>query len=403
MPLPNNIIHARRALTPAFTMLIAVLGPFAVMISSLGRKTSGCYCRRRRWLWFYFLTVAGCCLDQIRKGYSSRQGGAAGQTEDIDDAVKVFSPTNSTSNVAICTMIKDETMYLDEWVDFHIALGFSPIIIYDNSPEFELVEGFHSGLTSWYETRADIREHIRLIHFPMLPGGWYVKPYGLMKTPHFPAMHHCMTKDAINSTFVALIDADEFFVLKKHDNVVDFVDQYCPEDCGQLSINWRIMGISGHKDYTPVPVTKRDVNWSKHRAHDELMKPFVRPTYVKDETRHYIHKVDLKKGKWLDTSGNPPDLKYQFQNRRNPTDVAVLFHYALKSAGEFHYKTCIKSRPNEDLNYRGFCNNKNKHYYSPYNGTIFDDSAWKQLKRMVPKYRRFGEAANVTYEIEYTE
>ena len=45
----------------------------------------------------------------------------------------------------------------------------------------------------------------------------------------------------------------------------------------------------------------------------------------------------------------------------------------------------------------GKCNLKG--YYTLYNGTIFDDSAWRQLKRMVPKYRAFGEAThNVTFE-----
>lgn len=48
--------------------------------------------------------------------------------------VKVYAPTSSASNVAICTIVKNETLYLDEWVDYHIALGFSPIYIYDNSP-----------------------------------------------------------------------------------------------------------------------------------------------------------------------------------------------------------------------------------------------------------------------------
>lgn len=40
-----------------------------------------------------------------------------------DTSVKVYAPSNITSNVAICVTVKNATLYLDEWLDFHIALG----------------------------------------------------------------------------------------------------------------------------------------------------------------------------------------------------------------------------------------------------------------------------------------
>ena len=41
--------------------------------------------------------------------------------------------------VALCTIQKDGEAYVDEWVNYNLALGFSKIFIYDNS--FESIEG----------------------------------------------------------------------------------------------------------------------------------------------------------------------------------------------------------------------------------------------------------------------
>ena len=96
-------------------------------------------------------------------GLSRRLDADGAFLDDDDGRVRVYKPSNSTSNVAICLIIKNETLYLDEWIDYQVALGFSPIYIYDNSPDFELKNGLHSGIYSWYETREDIHEYIRLV------------------------------------------------------------------------------------------------------------------------------------------------------------------------------------------------------------------------------------------------
>lgn len=342
--------------------------------------------RRRFWVWLIFVAVGYVqyCYDYDIFG---NDFSTIPDILDLNDVVVGYKPSNSTSNVALCAMVKNENLYLDEWVDFHIALGFSPIIIYDNSDDFDLKYGVHSddGLRSWYDTRADVQHHLRLIHFPTL--------HTYQDGPHKASQEQCIRKDAANSTFVSLFDADEFLVLKTFDNVIDFADHHCPENCGQLSIGWRIMGISGEKEYAPVPLTKRNINWNPHEAWEGYIKPILRPSYIAERTGH-IHKFKLKKGEWLDTTGQPPIFRCQrcYNNRRNPIDVALFYHYALRSEGEFYYKTCLKKRYEKDSR----CQLKG--YYTLYNGTIFDDAAWEQLTRMVPKYRRYGKADNVTFE-----
>lgn len=175
-------------------------------------KTINCNCGcisirpRRIWIWFIVI-ILHIIYSKLNNQQSSSSSSMDGQRQLIVDDTKqltVYKPTNSTSNVALCVMVKNETLYLDEFVDFHYALGFSPIIIYDNSDDFDLMYGLHPldeyAYRSWYESRADIHEHLRLIHYPTLNE----------KFPHHLSQVQCIKQDAANSTFVSLFDADEF-------------------------------------------------------------------------------------------------------------------------------------------------------------------------------------------------
>ena len=192
------------------------------------------------------------------RGLNSTTGESNGSVNE-DLSIKVYKPTTETANVAVCLVVKNETLYIDEFIDYHIALGFSPIYIYDNSPTFELnnsYAAFYRSIganTSWYQSRQDIHQYIRLLHFPRSP-------------VQIPAYDQCIKRDAKNSTFVALIDVDEFVVLKRHSNIVDFVKAYCDFRCGQISINWQNMGTSGETKYSAVPVLKRNVHYDEDRS-----------------------------------------------------------------------------------------------------------------------------------------
>ena len=59
-----------------------------------------------------------------------------------------------------------------------------------------------------------------------------------------------------------------------------------------------------------------------------------------------------------------------------------------KSDEEFHYKTCVRGWEGKKI----YCN---KQYYRVHESRQeFDDSAWRQLVRMVPRYGVFGDATN---------
>ena len=243
--------------------------------------------------------------------------------------ISVHSPrAHSKSTAAICLVIKNETIYLDEWIDFHYALGFTSFFIYDNSPIPD------NKLLKWYEGRKDLQRHVTISHEPSRPAQQVV-------------YNRCLYEDAASVTFVGLFDVDEFLVLRHHDNVVDFMEEHCDEDCGQLSVNWLMMGTSGGIGYRPLPVTLRNVH--SEAAPHTTVKTIVRPGYVADDGVKWVHTVDLKRGYWVDTNRKRhpqkpgwEDRYGRFSNKDRPGDVALLHHYKFKSSGELHYKKCVR-------------------------------------------------------------
>ncbi len=95
--------------------------------------------------------------------------------------------------------------------------------------------------------------------------------------------------------------------------------------------------------------------------------------------------------------GPPPialwiDISYQDSigsiNYDRPVDVAVLHHYQYLSSKEFRWKSC--TRKTVDDKYKD-CDVTRNVTVTPYVGTVHDDSAWRMLKKNVPRYAAFDE------------
>lgn len=66
--------------------------------------------------------------------------------------------SSSTKRAMLCTVAKDpERRYVDEWADYHAALGFAGVRIYDNTDEFAL-QGW-----GYDKSYADLIERIHFI------------------------------------------------------------------------------------------------------------------------------------------------------------------------------------------------------------------------------------------------
>ena len=172
--------------------------------------------------------------------------------QEVSTLHESFHQTVSTSKkrAILCTVIKDPKLrYIDEWADYHMALGFTSLRLYDNTDSF--------ALNNWGRNKS-YASHIERIHF--LPGVTH-------NITHFKnggsevqstAFMDCVSSAKENNIdWIAGFDIDEFLILRSTPfSIVDFMDQYCQYPCGQISFNWLLFGSSNRSKYAPVPVTK---------------------------------------------------------------------------------------------------------------------------------------------------
>ena len=203
----------------------------------------------------------------------------------------------------VCAIAKDEELYIDEWIRYNLKLGFDEVHVYDNSDAFVLHD-----LPRAYPGR------VRVVHFP----------------------GRCRQLDAYNDflrrygrvyKWCAFLDVDEFIVLKKHGTIKDLLRDQCQR--GALSLNWYLFGSSGHRSYSPEPVTKR------FRRRGKVLNHHVKSIVCLHDAAGFDnpHFPALLAWAWQrDASGH---IFAGAHNHRGNADVAVIHHYFTKSKEEF--------------------------------------------------------------------
>lgn len=121
-------------------------------------------------------------------------------------------------NSIISTQVRDENEYLDEWVMYHLSIGFDHIVIYDNKSQIPVKNLWGDRVTILFEKRE------------------------FESSPEYNC--HNDTIRNFDANWIARIDIDEFIVLKQHSDINDLLENY--KEFGGLGINWRIFGTSGH-------------------------------------------------------------------------------------------------------------------------------------------------------------
>lgn len=210
--------------------------------------------------------------------------------------------------VIVC-IAKREHDYIEEFVKYHLALGFMYIYIYDNEdkPIYELI-------------LKKYLQHIKVIHFPG-------KPAHLEALEHFTKNYLFVT----DVTHVAHIDIDEFIVLKKHNNICDFINEYIVGDCQGIGMNWRFFGSSGRTEQTNEPMTTRFTMCEKKG------NQHIKTLFKKDNFLHFngMHSVVFSVGYTKSTNGTI--IEGPFNTNNIDFSVIQLNHYKCKTLPEFRY------------------------------------------------------------------
>jgi len=222
--------------------------------------------------------------------------------------------------VIVC-IAKKEHDYIEEFVKYHLAIGFKRIYLYDNEdqPTYQnLLNGYKDNIVV---THLPFNNYKKPVQYVALDN--FVKNY-LYSYPITHAIH---------------IDIDEFIVLKKHDNICDFIKEYFDGNTCAIGINWRFFGSSGKKEKTNEPVTQRFT--MRQNNFDQHIKTLFEKKYF--DKYNTCHDVKLKRGKVKSTNGLIIDGPFC---PKGDISVIQLNHYKCKTLPEFRY---IRTRQRADI------------------------------------------------------
>jgi hypothetical protein len=223
--------------------------------------------------------------------------------------------------VAICCIVKNEDVYFQEWIDYHIKIGVSHFYIYDN----ESVNPVNNVVDHYIKQGLVTVEIIK----------------GTEK--QMTAYSDCLKKYKNECQWLAFIDVDEFIVAKTlNGNLPEFLTQY--ERYGGVGINWLIFGSNGHKDKPNGSqidnFTRRSLKTNPVNGH---IKSIVQTRYVK-KTGPDPHQFKYKYMKYFVNENferlNGPIVKHT-------SNKIQINHYFLRSKEEFRIKV---SRGRADCN-----------------------------------------------------
>jgi len=207
--------------------------------------------------------------------------------------------------VALVCIAKNEDNYIEEWLDYHRKLGFDHFFIYQNNWRF------NKDFTDVTKFKFD----------------------GYLQ--QLKSYNHFISSNYWNWDWVAFFDVDEFLVLKKHNNIKDFLIDY--NDFNAVGINWVYFGDNNLSEVTEWSVIKRFTmrQSNPYRA----IKSIVRlskggnsPKFINNP-----HNINLD---WVDTHKR---INTGPSTKEPSDDIAQLNHYYCKTIKEFRLK-CERGR-----------------------------------------------------------
>lgn len=212
-------------------------------------------------------------------------------------------------NIALVCIAKDEDNYIDEWIEYHLKLGFSKIIIHQND---------------WrYKGKYINDKSIELIEYDG-PDKQMVAYNEFMK-------NNCNKYD-----WAGFIDIDEFVVLKKHSCISDFLADY--NDYHAVGLNWNLFGSNGLEFNGEYSVIKRFTKCGKRFV--EEIKCFVNFNKAKDSLTFTWnpHNVEGSHDKTISVDKSHFINGPHNSDNKGCREIAYINHYYIKTPSEFRQK-----------------------------------------------------------------
>ena len=148
--------------------------------------------------------------------------------------------------ISICSPIKNEQSYLDEWIKFHLSIGFDDIYFledYGSDPHNEICDKYKEVHIIKVE---DITPKIPFKNRQILLFNYFIENY------------------YDKTDWVAFLDIDEFVMLDECNDIHDFLDEY--KDEYGLYLYWKIYNANGRVERPPLDMSVFDAYTQCHEG-----------------------------------------------------------------------------------------------------------------------------------------
>lgn len=208
------------------------------------------------------------------------------------------------NTICVVAILKDEEPFLDEWLLYHKMLGIDHFFLYDDHPDLPL----HNFLSPHHD------------YVTVIP--WH----GLDKSfqgRNNQTKAYCHARDNHIQPYkwATFIDGDEFVVLRKKNNIPEFLSDF--DDVSAVTLNWHVFGHNGFYDDPPGLITSQLVR--RMFLPNKNVKTFTRVKAIATITSP--HFCRLQYGLMVDANHKPfTDVLYEGR-----TDAAHINHYQCRS------------------------------------------------------------------------
>ena len=169
---------------------------------------------------------------------------------------------------AICATIKNENMYLREWVDYHFSIGVDKIFLYNNGNDYE------------ENPNIVIQDYINDGKIEVIKNDYYdTRPFQFKQTD---AYNDCLEKNKLNFDWIVCIDVDEFISFDTYNTLQELFENTNYNNFDAVIFNM-IVYADNTLYYKPELVQKRFPEKLKNEipfwniTMNQLVRTFIKP------------------------------------------------------------------------------------------------------------------------------
>jgi len=261
--------------------------------------------------------------------------------------------------LSIGAMFRMENSWLDEWIQYHRALGVEHFYLFNHDEDSRVSDRI---LKPYIEQGLVDNIHVRDL----------LSVRETAQRGQMNAIYHEIIKAAQHHTqWLALIDLDEFIFPRQKDDLRELLVDY--EEHAGLAVNWQMFGTSGYVKRPPTQINhllyRAETKWKSNH----YFKSIIKPDLVVLESIYDVHHFPCRTGETVNESHKPvTGLRCDIS-----VNTIQLNHYVLRSWQDFWEVKAVRPR----YNGAGPCNEE--YFESHDRNEVFDDEISRRFGHVI--------------------